>query len=93
MPSTGAYVLVAPVGAVTLNAEVPSSSLVGTGETTVPALPETATLAIPLSGAVTTATVSIDAWDGQAMMRLFRERLLARLVEWHALSAELVEWP
>jgi hypothetical protein len=32
---------------------------------------------------------SLGAWAGQAVMRLFRERLLARMVGKHALSAEL----
>jgi hypothetical protein len=32
---------------------------------------------------------ALGAWDGQAVMRLFRERLLARLVERHAISREL----
>jgi hypothetical protein len=31
------------------------------------------------------------AWDGAEVMRLFRERLLARLVERHAISEELVQ--
>ena len=31
----------------------------------------------------------LGAWNGQAVMRRFRERLLARLVEKHALSREL----
>ncbi|HXK11091.1 MAG TPA: transposase [Vicinamibacteria bacterium] len=30
-------------------------------------------------------------WDGLLLMRLFRERLLARLVEAHAISPELVK--
>jgi hypothetical protein len=33
---------------------------------------------------------SLESWDGQALMRLFRERLLARLVDKHAISQELV---
>jgi len=33
---------------------------------------------------------SLDGWDGEALMRLFRERLLARLVKKHAISQELV---
>ncbi len=32
----------------------------------------------------------LGAWDGEALMQLFRERLLARLVEKHAISQELV---
>jgi len=31
----------------------------------------------------------LPAWDGEAVMKLFRERLLARLIEKHALSQEL----
>jgi len=31
----------------------------------------------------------LATWDGEALMRLFRERLLARLVEKHAISQEL----
>lgn len=31
----------------------------------------------------------LPTWDGEALMRLFRERLLARLVERHAISEEL----
>ena len=31
----------------------------------------------------------LATWDGEALMRLFRERLLARLVEKHAISREL----
>jgi hypothetical protein len=30
----------------------------------------------------------LAAWDGEALMRLFRERLLARLIEKHAISQE-----
>jgi hypothetical protein len=33
---------------------------------------------------------SLDSWDGETLMRLFRERLLARLVDKHAISRELV---
>jgi hypothetical protein len=33
---------------------------------------------------------ALSAWDGQTVMRLFRERLLARLEEKHAVSRELV---
>ena len=32
----------------------------------------------------------LGGWDGEALMRLFRERLLARLVDKHAISQELV---
>ena len=32
---------------------------------------------------------SLAKWDGEALMRLFRERLLARLIEKHAISQEL----
>jgi hypothetical protein len=32
----------------------------------------------------------LETWDGDVVMRLFRERLLARLVERHAISADLV---
>ena len=31
----------------------------------------------------------LATWDGKALMRLFRERLLARLIEKHAISQEL----
>jgi len=31
-----------------------------------------------------------DSWDGETLIRLFRERLLARLVDKHAISRELV---
>ena len=31
----------------------------------------------------------LEAWDGEAVMKLFRERLLARLIERHAISEEL----
>jgi hypothetical protein len=34
--------------------------------------------------------LALDAWDGEALMQLFRERLLARLVDKHAISRELV---
>ncbi len=33
---------------------------------------------------------SLDSWDPEMLMRLFRERLLARLVDKHAISRELV---
>src|SRR3989304_9293266 len=32
---------------------------------------------------------ALESWDGEAVMRLFRERLLARLVERHAISEDL----
>ena len=32
----------------------------------------------------------LESWDGEILMRLFRERLLARLVDRHAISPELV---
>jgi hypothetical protein len=32
---------------------------------------------------------SLATWEGDAVMRLFRERLLARLIEKHAISQEL----
>ncbi len=32
----------------------------------------------------------LATWDGDAVMKLFRERLLARLVERHAISEDLV---
>jgi hypothetical protein len=35
----------------------------------------------------------LPEWDGLLLMRLFRERLLARLVESHALSPELLTKP
>ena len=39
----------------------------------------------------------MKAWDGAEIMRLFRERLLARLALRHAISEELVKklfaWP
>ena len=31
----------------------------------------------------------LEVWDGEAVMKLFRERLLARLIERHAISQEL----
>ncbi len=31
----------------------------------------------------------LEAWDGEAVMKLFRERLLARLIERHAISEDL----
>jgi hypothetical protein len=31
----------------------------------------------------------LESWDGEAVMKLFRERLLARLVEHHAISEDL----
>jgi hypothetical protein len=31
----------------------------------------------------------LQTWDGEAVMKLFRERLLARLIERHAISSEL----
>jgi hypothetical protein len=31
----------------------------------------------------------LESWDAEAVMKLFRERLLARLVERHAISDEL----
>ncbi len=31
----------------------------------------------------------LESWDGEAVMKLFRERLLARLIERHAISSEL----
>jgi hypothetical protein len=33
----------------------------------------------------------LQAWDGEAVMKLFRERLLARLIERHAISPELAQ--
>jgi hypothetical protein len=34
---------------------------------------------------------TLDSWDGETLMQLFRERLLARLVDKHAISRELVD--
>ena len=33
----------------------------------------------------------LETWDGEAVMKLFRERLLARLIERHAISPELAQ--
>jgi len=33
----------------------------------------------------------LQTWDGEAVMKLFRERLLARLIERHAISSELAQ--
>jgi len=33
----------------------------------------------------------LETWDGDAVMKLFRERLLARLIERHAISEELAQ--
>ena len=33
----------------------------------------------------------LEPWDGEAVMELFRERLLARLIERHAISQELAQ--
>ena len=34
---------------------------------------------------------TLESWDGEAVMKLFRERLLARLIERHAISEELAQ--
>lgn len=35
----------------------------------------------------------LETWDGDKVMKLFRERLLARLIERHAISEELAQEP